>query len=156
MNLSRFAGKAPMAHYTLMARVNAGNGKFPFGKVLFSKNHRPIPIDGATYYLRPSNSGSRTPIRMGKDIAVAHTALVNMGHGQLCKRPDVVGTDPPLRLAATMPRKTLVAAAREYIERSKQESRKTYLGYRTAVNLRDSRSPPSKTRFSLKSWHLPT
>jgi len=38
-------------------------------------------------------------------------------------------------LAATTPPKTLVEAAREYIERSKQKSRKTYLGYRTAVNL---------------------
>jgi hypothetical protein len=32
-------------------------------------------------------------------------------------------------------RKTVEEAAREYIERSKQKSRKTYLGYRTAVNL---------------------
>jgi len=48
-----------MAHYTLIARINAGNGKFPFVKVQFSKNHRPIPIEGATYYLRPSNGASR-------------------------------------------------------------------------------------------------
>jgi integrase/recombinase XerD len=34
-----------------------------------------------------------------------------------------------------VPRKTVSEAAREYIERSKQKSRKTYLGYRTAVNL---------------------
>jgi len=47
-----------MAHYTLIARINVGNGKFPFVNVQFSKNHRPIPIDGATYYLRPSNSGN--------------------------------------------------------------------------------------------------
>jgi hypothetical protein len=32
-------------------------------------------------------------------------------------------------------RKTVVDAAREYLERSKQKSRKTYIGYRTAVNL---------------------
>jgi hypothetical protein len=36
-----------MAHYTLIARINAGNGKFPFVNVQFSKNHRPIPIEGA-------------------------------------------------------------------------------------------------------------
>ena len=60
-----------MAHHTLIARINAGNGKFPFVNVQFSKNHRPIPIKGATYYLRPSNCGKRTPIRLGKDVAVA-------------------------------------------------------------------------------------
>jgi len=27
-----------MAHYTLIARINAGNGKFPFVNVQFSKN----------------------------------------------------------------------------------------------------------------------
>jgi integrase len=34
-----------------------------------------------------------------------------------------------------VPRKRVIEAAREYIGRSKQKSRKTYLGYRTAVNL---------------------
>jgi hypothetical protein len=41
MNLSRFA-RQPVAHYTLIARINAGDGKFPFGNVQFSRNHRPI------------------------------------------------------------------------------------------------------------------
>ena len=59
-----------MAHYTLIARINAGNGKFPFVNVQFSRNHRPLPIEGATYYLRPSNGCKRTPIRIGKDLAV--------------------------------------------------------------------------------------
>jgi hypothetical protein len=60
-----------MANYTLIARINAGNGKFPFVNVQFSKTHRPIPIEGATYYLRPTTRGKRTPIRVGKDVAVA-------------------------------------------------------------------------------------
>jgi len=30
-----------VAHYTLIARINAGNGKFPFVNAQFSKNHRP-------------------------------------------------------------------------------------------------------------------
>jgi hypothetical protein len=51
-----------MANYTLIARTNAGDGKFPFVSVQFSKNHRPIPIEGATYYLRPSGGDKRTPI----------------------------------------------------------------------------------------------
>src|SRR3989442_14832982 len=59
MNLSRFARKTHMAHYTLIARINTGNGKFPFVNVQFSKNHRPIPMEGATYYLRPS--GGKPP-----------------------------------------------------------------------------------------------
>jgi len=37
-----------MANHTLVARISAGNGKFPFVNVQFSKNHRPIPIEGAT------------------------------------------------------------------------------------------------------------
>ena len=36
-----------MAHFTLIARINAGDGKFPYANVQFSKNHRPIPIEGA-------------------------------------------------------------------------------------------------------------
>src|ERR1700751_2804766 len=48
-----------MAHYTLIARINAGNGRFPFVNVQFTKTHRPVPIAGATYYLRRSG-GART------------------------------------------------------------------------------------------------
>jgi hypothetical protein len=70
-----------MAHYTLIARINAGDGKFSFVNVQFSKNHRPIPIEGATYYLRPSTCGKRTPIKIGKDVGVAHTALIQMEDG---------------------------------------------------------------------------
>src|ERR1700694_1729762 len=74
-------GKTDMAHYTLIARINTGDGKFPFFNVQFSKNHRPIPIEGATYYLRPSSSGKRTPIKIGKDVAIAHTSLIRMEDG---------------------------------------------------------------------------
>jgi hypothetical protein len=52
-----------MAHYTLIARINTGDGRFPFVNVQFSKNHRPTPIEGATYYLRPTSGGKRTPPR---------------------------------------------------------------------------------------------
>ena len=38
-----------MAHYSLIARIKSSDGKFPFINVQFSKNHRPIPIEGATY-----------------------------------------------------------------------------------------------------------
>src|SRR5882724_10277045 len=70
MNLSRFARKTDMAHYTLIARINAGGGKFPFVNVQFSKN-RPVRIEGATYYSRPRTSGKRTPIKIGKDVTMA-------------------------------------------------------------------------------------
>ena len=66
-----------MAHYTLIARINAGNGRFPFVNVQFTKTHRPIPIAAATYDLRRSG-GVRTPIRIGKDLAAAHAALLHM------------------------------------------------------------------------------
>src|SRR5260370_3686663 len=58
-----------MSHYTVVARINAGDGKFPFVKVQFSKNHRPVPIEGATYYLRPSSCGKRTPIKIPRTWA---------------------------------------------------------------------------------------
>jgi hypothetical protein len=125
MNLSRSARKTDMAHYTLIARINAGNGKFPFVNVQFSKNHRPIPIEGATYYLRPSNSGKRTPIRVGKDVAAAHTALIRVDYGQSVEQPTAVQPDPTTPVPSTIPRTTVKDAAQEYIERSKQKSRKT-------------------------------
>ena len=49
-----------MAHHTPIARINTGDGRFPFGNLQFSKNHGPIPIEGATYDLRPSSGGKRT------------------------------------------------------------------------------------------------
>ena len=92
-----------MAHYTLIARINAGNGKFPFVNVQFSRNHRPIPIDGATYYLRPSNSGKRTPIRIGKDLALAQTALVRLEGGQSFELPATVEAKPRATVQAIFP-----------------------------------------------------
>jgi len=123
-----------MAHYTLIARISAGNGRFPFVNVRFTKAHRPIPIAGATYYLRRSG-GARTPIRIGKDLAAAHAALLHIDDRAI---PNEV-REVPLRTPSNKPvysqRRTVVDAAREYLERSKQKSRKTYIGYRTAVNL---------------------
>jgi integrase/recombinase XerD len=123
-----------MAHFTLIARINAGGGKFPFVAVHFSKNHRPIPIEGATYYVRPT-SGDRKPIKIGKDVTAAYTALINVENGKpldsLALRPE---TRPPVVRTAT-PRKTLQEAAAEYLGRSEQKSHKTYIGYRSAVNL---------------------
>ena len=124
-----------MAHYTLIARINAGNGKFPFVNVQFSKNHRPIAIEGATYYLRPTSGGKRTPIKIGKDVGAAHTALIQMENGHPLESVAESYPAPPHSIPTHAPRKRVIETAREYIERSKQKSRKTYLGYRTAVNL---------------------
>ncbi len=123
-----------MAHYTLIARINAGNGRFPFVNVQFTKTHRPIPIAGATYYLRCSG-GARTPVRIGKDLARAHAALLHMDDRETPNEVREVTLRTPSNRPVGSPRKTVVDAAREYLERSKQKSRKTYIGYRTAVNL---------------------
>ena len=66
-----------MAHYTLIARINTGDGKFSFVNVQFSKNHRLIPIKAATYYLRPGNRGRRTPIKIGTTLNAAIAAQLN-------------------------------------------------------------------------------
>lgn len=123
-----------MAHYTLIARINAGNGRFPFVNVQFTKTHRPIPIAGATYYLRRSG-GRRTPIRIGNDLAAAHAALLHMDDREIPNGVGEVTLGTPSNKPVGSQRKTVVDAAREYLERSKQKSRKTYIGYRTAVNL---------------------
>lgn len=123
-----------MAHYTLIARINAGNGRFPFVNVQFTKTHRPIPIAGATYYLRRSG-GARTPIRIGNDLAAAHVALLHMDDREIPNGVREVTLRTPSNKPVGSQRKTVVDAAREYLERSKQKSRKTYIGYRTAVNL---------------------
>jgi hypothetical protein len=118
MNLSRSARKTDMANYTLIARINAGNGKFPLVSVQYSKNHRPISIEGATYYLRPTSRGKRTPIRIGKDVAVAHTAMINMDYGRSLERLVVPEAHPQSVVAGTVSRKTVEEAALEYIQRS--------------------------------------
>ena len=124
-----------MAHYTLIAPINAGDGKFPFVSVQFSKNHRPIPIKGATYYLRPSGGDKRTPIKIGKDISLAHTPIIRMEDGRSLDTLAALRAEPPSSVPAAPPRKTVAEAAREYLERSKQKSHRTYLGYRGAANL---------------------
>ena len=124
-----------MAHYTLIARINTGDGRFPFVNVQFSKNHRPTPIEGATYYLRPTSGGKRTPIKIGKDVGAAHTALIQMENGRPLECAAKLYAAPPQSIPTYASRKRVVEATLEYIERSKQKSRKTYLGYRTAVNL---------------------
>src|SRR6516225_300413 len=132
MNLSPFRRKTDMASYTLIARVNAGKGRFPFLNVPFSRNHRPIAVPGATYYLRPTG-GKRTPIRIGKDVSAAYTALIKMEEGG---RFDIAS--PQLnRNSSNLPtatRNTVEETARKYIERSKQKSHKTYQSYRNAVS----------------------
>jgi hypothetical protein len=84
-----------MGHYTLIARINAGGGKFPFVNVQFTKNHRPIPIEGATYYLRRSG-GTRTPLKIGKDLAAAHAALLNMDDAEMPNEVREVTSDKPV------------------------------------------------------------
>jgi hypothetical protein len=51
-----------MAHYTLIARINAGNGKFPFVNVQFSKTHRPIPIEGQSRRLAARSIRRQQPL----------------------------------------------------------------------------------------------
>jgi integrase/recombinase XerD len=135
MNLSSFRRNTDMAHHTLLARINSGDGKFPFVNVQFSKNHRPIPIENATYYLRRSSGEKRTPIPVGKDVCAAYTALIRIENGEQIEAPFSPFPGQRSEIPRPLQRKTLKDAAREYIERSKQKSRKTYLGYRTAVNL---------------------
>ncbi len=96
-----------MAHYTLIARINAGDGNFPFVNVQFSKNHRPIPIEGATYYLRPSNSGKRTPIKIGKDITAAHAARIRMEDEKPSDKLAALHTGPSPVVTTAAPRKTV-------------------------------------------------
>jgi hypothetical protein len=124
-----------MAHYTHGTHQRRQRKVSLRQCAVLEKSHRPIPIEGATYYLRPSNGGKRTPIRIGKDLALAHTALIGMDYGQPFEAPTAVHADLPSTVPSTIARKTVGDAAREYIERSKQKSRKTYLGYRAAVNL---------------------
>jgi integrase len=124
-----------MVHYTLIARIKTADGKFPFVNVQFSKNHRPIPIEGATYYLRPSSRGFRTPIKIGKDLNTAIAALMNVEHYKGPNNGVAMSIGRAPAVSVTVLRKTLAEAAREYIERSKEKSRKTFIGYRTAVNL---------------------
>lgn len=124
-----------MAHFTLIARINGGDGKFPFVSVQFSKNHRPISIPGATYCLRPT-CGNRNPVRVGQDVTAAHTALINSENrnpldGFVPKR----GSTHPSLCSTPQVRKTVEEASAEYIERSKMKQHKTYLGYRNATNL---------------------
>jgi integrase len=55
-----------------------------------------------------------------------------------CKALNNVAVLPTVRASvvpATVPRKTIAEAAREYSECSRQKSHKTFIGYRTAVNL---------------------
>jgi len=83
-----------MAHYTFIARINAGDGNFPFVNVQFSKNHRRNLTMKATRTTAaltfrttiPLRSGAPcAPIKIDKDVAVAHTAVIRMEDGHPLK-----------------------------------------------------------------------
>jgi integrase len=96
---------------TRSSRVSTpATGNFRLSNVQFSRNHRPIPIEGATYYVRPGNRGSRTPIRIGKDLSAAVAALLYL------VRPS------PRPLGSTS----------SAVDRNRT---RLLIGYRTAVNL---------------------
>src|SRR2546427_10581985 len=103
-----------MAHYTLIARINTGNGKFPFVNVQFSKNHRPIPMEGATYYLRPSG-GNRTPSKKGKDVGEAHAALIQTEDRKAHDKTAMCATARPAIIPPTAPPQTLAGPPRQHI-----------------------------------------
>lgn len=66
---------------------------------------------------------------------MAHTTMINMDYGRPFERRAVLEAHPRSVVASRVLRKTVEESAPEYIERSKQKSRKSYLGYRAAVNL---------------------
>jgi len=110
MNLSRFReenGYGPLhPHRTHQRRRR----QIPFVSVQFSKNHRPIPTAGATYYLRPSDGDKRTPIKIGKDISLAQTAIIRMEDGRSLDTSAALRAEPPSSVPATPPRKTVAEA----------------------------------------------
>src|SRR5207245_10432014 len=113
-----------MGHYTLIARINAGDGKFPFVNLQFSKKHRPIPIEGElTTSVRAT--GAAVLQSESEKISIRRSQLLlNM---EDCKTPNNIAALPTTRASvvpSTVPRKTITEAAREYIERSSQKSRK--------------------------------
>jgi hypothetical protein len=61
--------------------------------------------------------------------------MINMDYGRPLERPVVPEAHPRSVVAGTVSRKTVEEAALEYVQRSKHKSRKTYFGYRAAVNL---------------------
>jgi len=112
-----------MAHYTLIARINAVTASFLSFNVQFSKNHRPIPVER-----QPTTSAERQreahAIKIGKDVAVAHTALIRMEDGQPVECIAAFQAGPPSSIPTAAPRRRVAEAAREYIESSKQKSRR--------------------------------
>ena len=68
-----------MTHYTFIERINTSDGRFPLVNVQFSKNHRPTPIEEATYYLRPSSGCKRTSIEIGFSLAAAYEPFARRG-----------------------------------------------------------------------------
>jgi len=109
-----------MTHVTLLARINAGSGKFPFVTVKFSKNHRPVVVENSTYYLRRSN-GDRTPIIVRKDLEAAFAAMLNFDKQGSANGFAARAAVRPI--AASRP--SIAEAAETYINRSKEKSPKT-------------------------------
>ena len=105
-----------MANYTLIARINAGNGKFPFVNVQFTKNHRPIPIAGATYYPGDPRRFKSCPFSVCSRWLLRLRAAPKQHHlqaTQTCSRPtvrarpqcllEIIGQPPPADTAAAAP-----------------------------------------------------
>ena len=72
-----------MAHYALIARINAGDGKFPFVNTQFSKNHRPIgPSKEQPTTCVLATGASAHLSEFGRDLYAAVAALLNLENGK--------------------------------------------------------------------------
>ncbi len=113
----------------LYQRLNKTGG-YAFVPVEYSRNGSPIAHRNATsFYLRYRADGKRHCVPAGANVLEAD-AQRKVLEARLLKGVQV--TTP---LADKTDRKRLAIEAEDYIERSKQKARKTYNGYKNAVNL---------------------
>jgi hypothetical protein len=85
---------------------------------------------------------------------MAHTALSRMEDSRPLECIAALQAGPPSSIPTAALRRRVAESAREYIERSKQKSRKTYLGYRVAVNLFVASCKMTSRPRSEGSWAL--
>jgi len=107
---------------------------FPIISVQYSRNGMPLKDQRATtYYLRYRLNGKRHCSAAGNDVLEAENQRKRMESRLFLV--DTPAVQPMPGQTAKSERKALADEAAIYIERSKQKSRKTYLGYKLAVEL---------------------
>jgi integrase len=120
--------------FKLYQRLNTAG--YPIVKVPYSRNGNPVRDNRATtYYVRYMVGAKRRCDSVGRDLLEAENQRKRMDARSFSGMIPAVGNRSKNLSSKPAAKRRIADEAAIYIERFRQKARKTYLGYKLAVNL---------------------